>query len=112
MTVHPPAVCAAPGCDRPPRPSTGRGRPPIYCSDRCRSRAVRRPDRGPVLVEIVHPATARRQRPSGRVWTIRLRRGPETVTIAGDLGHASARNLADQIAKILGTSTQQGGAID
>ena len=107
-----PAVCAAPGCDRPPRPSTGRGRPPIYCCDNCRSRAMRRPDRGPVLVELVHPTTPRRQRPSGRVWTIQLRRGPDTVTIASDLGHATARNLAGQIAAILGTSTQQGGPID
>ncbi len=96
----------------PPRPFTGRGLPPIYCSDRCRSRAVRRPDRGPVLVELVHPATAPRQRASGRVWTIRLRRGSDTITIAGDLGHASARDLADQIAQILRTSTQQGGPID
>jgi hypothetical protein len=105
-------VCARPGCDRPARPFTGRGRPPLYCSDTCRARAARRPDRGPVLVEITHPPTTRRQRPVGRVWTVQLRRGAQTVTVAADLGHTSARALADQIAEILHTTPTNGAAID
>lgn len=112
MTGRTTAVCAGPGCHRPPRPFTGRGRPPIYCSDSCRTRAARRPERGPVIVEITHPPTPHRQRPTGRVWTVQLRRGPHTVTIAGDLGHATARSLADQIANILRTSPTEGAAID
>lgn len=105
-------VCANPDCHRPPRPSTGRGRPPIYCSPACRAQAARRPDRGPILVELTHPHPAQRQRPAGRVWTVQLRRGGTTVTIATGLGHASARDLADQIAGLLHTSPTPGAAID
>lgn len=105
-------TCAAPGCDRPPRPPASTGRPPIYCSDLCRTRAARRPNRGPVLVEITHPPTPRRQRPTGRVWTVQLRRGARVVTIADSLGHASAQLLADQIAEILRTTPTNGAAID
>lgn len=105
-------ACAAPGCDRPPRPPAGTGRPPIYCSDHCRARATRRPNRGPVLVEITHPPTPRRQRPAGRVWTVQLRRGAQVVTVADNLGHASAQLLADQIAGILRTTPTNGAAID
>jgi hypothetical protein len=112
VTGPTPNVCARPGCDRPPRPFTGRGRPPLYCSDTCRHQAARRPDRDPVLVEITHQPTTRRQRPVGRVWTVQLRRGARTVTVAADLGHASARSLADQIAEILHTNPTNGAAID
>ena len=105
-------VCAAPGCHRPPRPPAGTGRPPIYCSDLCRARTSRRPNRGPVLVEITHPPTPRRQRPTGRVWTVQLRRGATVVTVADSLGHASAQLLADQIAEILRTTPTNGAAID
>jgi hypothetical protein len=114
MTDAAPArpVCAAEGCHRPPQPFTGRGRPPIYCSPACRARTARRPNRGPILVEITHPPTTGRQRPAGRIWTVQLRRGTRTVTIATGLGATTAGALADQIADILRTSTHKGAAIN
>lgn len=92
------STCAAPDCDNPVvrRP---RGRPAIYCSPTCRpSRRARHPR---LTVEIDHPDTSPDGRPTDRVWTVRLRRGPTTVTIADDLGWPSANTLADQLNNLL-----------
>ena len=104
-------ACARPGCPRPAAPRQSRGRPPIYCTPACRAAAQRRPDAGPILVEIDH-TSPEPGRPSGRVWLVRLRRGQHTVTIATNLGRPTANTLAHQIAQLLRTRTHQGGHTD
>jgi hypothetical protein len=105
--------CARPDCPNPVIRTARRGRPPIYCSPTCRARAKRRPPTGPVLVEIDHDPPNSQHRPAGRVWLVRLRRGPRTVTVASGLGHTSAESLAAQITAVLAArSTTPGAAID
>lgn len=104
-------VCARPGCPRPAAPRQSRGRPPIYCTPACRTAAQRRPENGPVIVEIDH-TSPEPGRPSGRVWLVRLRRGQHAVTVATDLGRPTADNLAHQIAQLLRARTHQGGPTD
>lgn len=91
-------ICAAPGCDNPVV-RRARGRPAIYCSPACRpSRRTARPR---LQVEIDHPDTSPDGRPTDRVWVVRLRRGPRTVTIADNLGWPSANTLAGQLNDLL-----------
>jgi hypothetical protein len=92
-------VCARPGCDNPLPPSPGRGRPPIYCSPACRP-SLRHPS-SRLNVEIDHPDHSPDGRPADRVWTVRLRRGQRTVTIADNLGWPSATALAAQLDDLL-----------
>jgi hypothetical protein len=94
--MTPPARCAAPGCDNPVARRQGRtGRPPIYCSPTCRHR---RP-RAPLTVDIDQDPDDDGQ--PGRNWTVRLRRGPHTVTIGDHLGRFSAAALAHQLATLI-----------
>lgn len=105
--------CAQPDCPNPVIRTARRGRPPIYCSPTCRAQAKRRPATRPVLVEIDNVSPSTQGRPAGRVWLVRLRRGPQTVTVASGLGHTSAESLAAQITAILRTpSATPGAAID
>jgi hypothetical protein len=106
--------CAAPNCTqilvRGPR-----GRPPLYCSPTCRTAAhrKRRPATQPLNVEIDHGSTSAKQRPAGRVWLVRLRRGDRTVIIATGLGRPSADHLAHQITQLLNpTPLAKEGPID
>ena len=41
------------------------------------------------------------ERPTGRVWSVQLRRGTHTVVVATELGRPSAENLAAQIGALL-----------
>lgn len=107
--------CAAPGCSEPVT-QTGRGRPKLYHSPACRAAAYRhtRHDRGaPLTVEIDHGSTSARNRPSGRVWLVRLRRGEQAVIVAAGLGRPTADHLAHQINQLLHpTPLAKGGAIE
>jgi hypothetical protein len=40
-------------------------------------------------------------RPLGRVWLVRMRRGPNEVIVATELGRPSADHLAGQIAQLI-----------
>ena len=67
----------------------------------------------PLNVEIDHGSTSAKQRPAGRVWLVRLRRGDRTVIIATGLGRPSADHLAHQITQLLNpTPLAKGGPID
>ena len=95
--------CAAPGCDQPV-PRNPRGRPALYHSPACRAAAYRHTHHdlhAPLTVEIDHGSTSAKQRPAGRVWLVRLRRGNRSVIIASGLGRPSADHLAHQINQLL-----------
>ncbi|HYA69157.1 MAG TPA: hypothetical protein VED63_10530 [Acidimicrobiales bacterium] len=101
-------VCAAKGCENTVVRTNRRGRPPIYCSPRCRpgrQSALRR-----LVVEVDHEPVADDGRPVGRVWLVRLRRGQRSVVIAADLGRPSADHLAGEIAALI-TPRARGGGI-
>ena len=109
------AICAADGCTNPIPDRNGTpGRPFTYCSPRCRpSRARRRGSRPPLLVEVDQPDID----PGGdalrlaRSWTVRLRRGPDTVIIGHDLGRFSATALARDLQQLLDPQPD-GGTIE
>jgi hypothetical protein len=106
-------TCARPDCTNPVIRPRQRGRPPIYCSPACRARTQRDPRTEPILVEVDHGPLTAQGRPAGRVWQVRLRRGPHTVTIASGLGRTTADDLATQITAILRPrSTTEGAAIN
>lgn len=98
--------CAAAGCPNPVPHNSAPGRPAIYCSPACRPSA--QPSR--VTVEIDHPDTSPDGRPPQRVWTVRLRNGHRSVTIADNLGWPSATALAEQLQQLLKQPRHQGGA--
>lgn len=101
-------TCAAHGCTNPVIRQP-RGRPAIYCSPACRpSRRTARPR---LQVEIGHPDTSPDGRPTDRVWTVQLRRGPRTVTIADNLGWPSAATLADQLHDLITNPRDKGATI-
>jgi hypothetical protein len=95
------ALCAAPGCDEVVVRS-GRGRPRLYCSPTCRPAARGRAGVH-VIVEVDHAPTPDNERPTGRVWLVRMRRGPRSVVIAAELGRPSADHLAGQLNELLAT---------
>ncbi len=103
-------VCAAAGCGEPLPARTGRGRPRLYCSARCRSTAA---PRTTLSVEVDHELDDSVGRPTGRIWLVRMRRGKRTVVVASDLGRPSADHLAGQIADLIGPRQRaEGGAIE
>ena len=64
-------------------------------------------------VEVDHVPTGDGERPSGRVWSVGLRRGTRLVVVATELGRPSADNLANQISDLLNDHPRaQGVAID
>lgn len=96
-------ICAAPGCTNPVI-ANPRGRPATYCSPNCRSSnkrtsRPRRPQR--LTVEVDHAPTQSNQRPAGRIWMVRLRRGQRCVVVADGLGRPSAEHLANQITELI-----------
>jgi hypothetical protein len=111
MTEPEGVICAAPNCDNPVPPQSGRGRRAIYCSPPCRPTAQLHTQR--LHVEIDHEVTDSGERPTGRVWSVRLRRGNRNVVVAIELGRPSAEHLAAQINGVLTAHpSTQGVAID
>ena len=106
-------ICAADGCENLVPQGTGRGRPFIYCSASCRPTAKQTNSPAPLVAEIDHAPTTENVRPAGRIWSIRLRRGIRSVTIAEELGRPSADHLVRQINNLIGVrSSAEGDAID
>ena len=93
-------ICAAEGCTNMVPERIGRGRPFIYCAPACRPTAAKH-QRAALEVEIDHEPTVADERPTGRVWSVQLRRGTRTVVVATELGRPSAENLASQIGVLL-----------
>jgi hypothetical protein len=93
-------LCAAAGCENPLPQGSGRGRPAIYCSPGCRPTAIKH-HRRHVEVEVAHEPTHDGDRPSGRVWSVTIRRGAHGVVIATELGRPSAESLAAQVNALL-----------
>ncbi len=109
-------ICAAEGCNNTIPDRTGKpGRPHTYCSPQCRParQKRRRGSRASLVVEVDQPDTD----PGGdalhlpRSWTVRLRRGRDTVAIAQDLGRFSATALARDLQHLIDPQ-HEGGAID
>ena len=94
-------TCAAPGCDNPITRTGRPGRPQRYCSPTCRHATNKATATGHVVVEIDHEPMPDNTRPTGRVWTVQLRRADHTVIIATELGRPSADHLANQIRDLL-----------
>jgi len=106
-------TCAAKGCDNPVPERIGPGRPFIYCSASCRPSAGRTTTRGNLVAEIDHLPTTENVRPTGRIWSVRLRRGQRSITIAEELGRPSADHLVAQINALIGAqSNAKGDAIE
>jgi len=107
--------CAGPGCTAI-LTRQARGRPPIYCSPACRNAAHRKHRaqvEQPLLVDVDHGSTSSKNRPSGRVWMIRLRRGNRSVILTTGLGRASADTLPDQIRAVINpTPVAEGDQIE
>lgn len=101
-------TCAADGCERPVPTRTTPGRPFTYCSVACRP--SKKNTTTAVTVEIDHPDHSPDGRPAERVWTVRLRRGHHTVTIADSLGWPTANALAGQLEQLLHPPRQERGA--
>jgi len=104
---EPPVICAAPGCENPVPTSTGRGRRPIYCSVSCRPTASQSRHRR-IEVDVTHEPTPDGDRPTGRVWSVILRRGIRQVVIASELGRPSAESLAAQVNTLLTNDRPKG----
>jgi hypothetical protein len=106
-------TCHADGCENPVPQRTGRGRPFIYCSAPCRPTKSRKNPTPQLVAEIDHAPTAENARPAGRIWSVRLRRGQRTVTIAEELGRPSADHLVAQLNELIGAkSGAEGGFIE
>ena len=100
--------CAAPGCDEVIM-RTARGRPKLYCSAECRP-ANRGHAGVRVIVEVDHTPTPDNERPTGRVWLVRMRRGTRSVIVAAELGRPSADHLVGQLNELLATRRRAKGA--
>lgn len=96
-----PPTCAAPGCANPVPRRPGPGRPAIYCTPDCRPTP---PPGGPITVTLDHAS----ETAGGAGWTVTLRRGPHTVTIADNLGRFAAILLRDDIQRLLHPRQQKG----
>ena len=82
-------ICANDDCDNVVPPQSGRGRRAIYCSPPCRPTATGSTFT-PLRVEVDHTLIVEGERPTGRIWMVRLRRGIRSVTIASVLKSTSA----------------------
>jgi len=101
-------TCAAEGCDGPVTPNE-RGRPRIFCSPACRPGGARTAA-GHLAVEVDHEPTPEHARPTGRIWSVRLRRASHTVVVASELGRPSADHLAAQIDGLINPRRRAAGA--
>jgi hypothetical protein len=81
----------------------------LYCSPPCRP-AGRGRAGVHVVVEVDHQPTPDDERPTGRVWIVRLRRGTQSVVIAAELGRPSAGLLAGQLNELFTTRRRVIGA--
>ena len=107
--MTPERACA--GCGAVLAPQSGPGRRRIYCSPACRHHALA--EGGRLVVELDYELAPDGARPVGRVWSVRLRRGRNSVVVASELGRPSAEHLAAQIAAVISPSPRaQGAAID
>ena len=103
-----PQLCAAPGCDEPLPEQTGRGRRRLFCSPRCRTASATRTAQ--LGVEVDHETLDENAaRPFGRVWLVKMRRGPKEVVVAQGLGRPSAAYLASQLADLIERPRRQEG---
>jgi hypothetical protein len=100
--------CARPGCLNTISPAAT-GRPRIFCSTKCKA-AVHS---GRLSVEVDHEPVPDGERPTGRVFLVRLCRGNRSVIIATELGRPSADHLARQIDDLIGSRRRaKGGAVE
>ena len=106
-----PKVCTTPGCEEELPPPSGRGRPRLYCSTKCRSTNTARG--GAFSVEVDYEGDEAASRPTGRVWLVRMRHGNDEVVVATELGRPSADHLAGQIAQLIDRPRRaQGSAME
>ena len=105
MTATEP-ICANPDCHNPVTHQPPTGRRAIYCSVTCRPSTKR--TRQPITIEIDHPHHSTDGRPAERVWTVQLRRGQHTVTIADNVGWPTASALAGQLEQLLHPRQERG----
>jgi hypothetical protein len=89
-------ICAALECTNTVA-RNARGRPRIYCSKKCRPTR----SRPRIVVEVDHPEVSHDGRSSERLWTVRLRRGNRSVTVAQGLGWPSAHALAMELVDVV-----------
>lgn len=105
-------TCRTEGCENPVPKQIGRGRPFTYCPV-CRPPQQRKNSTASLVAEIDHAPTTENTRPAGRIWSVRLRRGTRSVTVAEELGRPSADHLVAQINALIGApSAAEGGAIE
>jgi len=72
----------------------------LFCSPRCRTASATRTAQ--LGVEVDHETLDENAaRPFGRVWLVKMRRGPKEVVVAQGLGRPSADYLASQIADLI-----------
>jgi hypothetical protein len=94
--------CAEPGCPNPV-PQQLTGRPAEFCGSTCRSRAHRRRHRHPepayALVQL--GSTSAKGRTQGRVWTVWLHRGSDSLIVAIGLSRWYADELAEAMTKMI-----------
>ncbi len=102
-------TCTNPDCTNPVESSGRPGRPTIYCTPACRpSHKTRPPRRQPGLTVEITDTTTQNGRRNQHSWTVTLRRGTHTVTIAHDLGRFTATALADDIQQLIAPDTTVG----
>ncbi len=65
---------------------------------------------GRLVVEVDHEPVDDGARPAGRIWVVRLRRGPRQVVVASELGRPSADHLAHQIGDVISPRRRAKGA--
>ncbi len=99
------STCAAAECTNPVPAASGRpGRPQIYCTPACRPSHKPRSRRRPSALTVELVDTNNDTNPPGRnphCWTVRLCRGPASVTVAEHLGRFTATALAGDLQHLL-----------
>ena len=99
------ATCAAEGCSNQVVRHPGQvGRPPIYCSPRCRPSA--RHQRAGLVVELAHHEVDDDISPTTIGWKVTLRRGRHWAVLATSLGRFSAELMAREICDVVGTGCE------
>ena len=99
------ATCAAKDCSNQVVRRPGQvGRPPIYCSERCRPSA--RGLRAGLVVELAHHEVDDDVSPTTIGWQVTLRRGRRWAVIATCLGRFSAQLMAREICDVVGAGCE------